>query len=81
MHPSALQIYEQKLLESGQVTKEDIDKLHDKVNRILNEEYMASKDYVPKRRDWLSAFWAGYKSPEQISRVRNTGCVVCVFQF
>lgn len=81
MHPSALQIYEQKLLESGQVTKEDIDKLHDKVNRILNEEYTASKDYVPKRRDWLSAFWTGYKSPEQISRVRNTGCVVCVFQF
>ncbi|KAE9450982.1 hypothetical protein C3L33_17148, partial [Rhododendron williamsianum] len=55
--PLSLQIYEQKLVESGQVTKEDIDKLHDKVNRILNEEYMASKDYVPKRRDWLSAFW------------------------
>ncbi|KAI8539943.1 hypothetical protein RHMOL_Rhmol09G0222300 [Rhododendron molle] len=65
-HPSALQIYEQKLLESGQVTKEDIDKLHDKVNRILNEEYMASKDYVPKRRDWLSAFWAGYKVKPEI---------------
>ncbi|KAG5533341.1 hypothetical protein RHGRI_027516 [Rhododendron griersonianum] len=30
-HPSALLIYEQKLLESGQVTKEDIDKLHDKL--------------------------------------------------
>ncbi|GFY83622.1 2-oxoglutarate dehydrogenase, E1 component [Actinidia rufa] len=72
-HPSALEIYEKKLLESGQVTKEDIDRMHNKVNTILNEEFLGSKDYVPKRRDWLSAYWTGYKSPEQISRVRNTG--------
>ncbi|CAL5404550.1 unnamed protein product [Camellia sinensis] len=72
-HPSALEIYEKKLLESGELTKEDIDKIHKKVNSILNEEFLASKDYVPKRRDWLSAYWLGFKSPEQISRVRNTG--------
>ncbi|THG02997.1 hypothetical protein TEA_023582 [Camellia sinensis var. sinensis] len=74
-HPSALEIYEKKLLESGELTKEDIDKIHEKVNSILNEEFLASKDYVPKRRDWLSAYWLGFKSPEQISRVRNTGRV------
>ncbi|KAL7184438.1 hypothetical protein ACSBR2_026569 [Camellia fascicularis] len=65
----------EKLLESGEVTKEDIDKIHKKVNSILNEEFLANKDYVPKRRDWLSAYWLGFKSPEQISRVRNTGAV------
>ncbi|GFQ08436.1 2-oxoglutarate dehydrogenase mitochondrial [Phtheirospermum japonicum] len=72
-HPSALQIYQNKLLESGQVTKEDIDKINSKVLSILNEEFLASKDYVPRRRDWLSAYWAGFKSPEQLSRIRNTG--------
>ncbi|KAI8031073.1 hypothetical protein LOK49_LG01G00647 [Camellia lanceoleosa] len=71
--PSALEIYQKKLLDSGQATKEDIDKIHKKVNTILNEEFLASKDYVPKRRDWLSAYWMGFKSPEQLSRVRNTG--------
>ncbi|KAI4353514.1 hypothetical protein L6164_002458 [Bauhinia variegata] len=72
-HPSALEIYQNKLLESGEVTQEDIDKINKKVSSILNEEFMASKEYVPKRRDWLSAYWSGFKSPEQVSRIRNTG--------
>lgn len=63
------------------MTKEDIEKINKKVSSILNEEFLASKDYVPKRRDWLSAYWSGFKSPEQISRIRNTGYVVCVCQF
>ncbi|KAF2318683.1 hypothetical protein GH714_010040 [Hevea brasiliensis] len=72
-HPSSLEIYRKKLLESGQVVEEDIQKIQEKVNSILNEEFLASKDYVPKRRDWLSSHWAGFKSPEQLSRIRNTG--------
>ncbi|KAJ7971304.1 putative 2-oxoglutarate dehydrogenase [Quillaja saponaria] len=72
-HPSALEIYQRKLLESGEVTQEDVHKIHKKVMSILNEEFLASKDYVPKRRDWLSAYWSGFKSPEQLSRIRNTG--------
>ncbi|CAI9260816.1 unnamed protein product [Lactuca saligna] len=72
-HPSALEIYQKKLLESGQSTKEDIDRMQNKVTTILNEEFMASKDYAQKKRDWLSAYWSGFKSPEQLSRIRNTG--------
>ncbi|XP_058109794.1 uncharacterized protein LOC131252997 [Magnolia sinica] len=72
-HPRAIDIYENQLQESGQITKEEIEKMHNKVNSILNEEFMNSKDYVPRRRDWLSAYWTGFKSPEQLSRVRNTG--------
>jgi hypothetical protein len=36
------------------VTQEDIDNTHKKVNLILNEEFLNRKDYVPHRRDWLS---------------------------
>ncbi|CAL9078358.1 unnamed protein product [Musa textilis] len=72
-HPSALEIYQNELLESGVISKEEIDSIRSKVTSILNEEFINSKDYVPKRRDWLSAFWTGFKSPEQISRIRNTG--------
>ncbi|KAF7820480.1 2-oxoglutarate dehydrogenase, mitochondrial-like [Senna tora] len=72
-HPSTLEIYEKKLLELGEVTQEDVDKIHKKITSILNEEFLASKEYVPKRRDWLSAYWSGFKSPEQLSRIRNTG--------
>ncbi|KAI9124562.1 hypothetical protein K1719_004484 [Acacia pycnantha] len=72
-HPSTLEIYQKKLLELGEVSQDDIDKIHKKITSILNEEFLASKDYVPKRRDWLSAYWSGFKSPEQVSRIRNTG--------
>lgn len=72
-HPSAIEIYKKQLLETGQVTKEVIDRMQNKVNSILNEEFKASKDYVPQKRDWLSNYWSGFKSPEQLSRIRNTG--------
>ncbi|KAJ0979483.1 hypothetical protein J5N97_014957 [Dioscorea zingiberensis] len=72
-HPSALEVYQRKLLESGQISKDNIERMHDKVDSILNEEFSNSKDYVPKKRDWLSADWAGFKSPEQISHIQNTG--------
>ncbi|KAG6483235.1 2-oxoglutarate dehydrogenase, mitochondrial-like [Zingiber officinale] len=72
-HPSSLSLYQKQLLESGQISKEDIERTQSKVTNILEEEFVNSKDYVPKRRDWLSAYWAGFKSPEQISRIRNTG--------
>ncbi|KAK7837834.1 2-oxoglutarate dehydrogenase [Quercus suber] len=74
-HPSALEIYQNKLLESGQVMKEDIDKIHNKVNTILNEEFLASKDYVPQRRDWLSSHWSGAvkKVYEQRAQMIETG--------
>lgn len=74
-HPSALEIYQKKLLESGHASQEDIDRIQNKVDTILNQELLASKDYLPKRRDWLSSHWTGFKSPEQLSRVRNTGYV------
>ncbi|KAK1434686.1 hypothetical protein QVD17_00435 [Tagetes erecta] len=72
-HPSALEIYQKQLLETGQVKKEDIDRIQNKVLSILNDEFVASKDYVTQRRDWLSNYWEGFKSPEQLSRIRNTG--------
>ncbi|XP_054785340.1 uncharacterized protein LOC129291823 isoform X1 [Prosopis cineraria] len=71
--PTALEIYEKKLLNLGVVEKEEIDVLYSKINTTLNGEFLASKDHVPDRRDWLSANWSGIKSPDQLSPIRNTG--------
>ncbi|CAL4975056.1 unnamed protein product [Urochloa decumbens] len=72
-HPSSLNLYEQKLLRTGEVSNEDLRTIHDKVNMFLNEEFAKSKDFVLNKRDWLSASWTGFKPPEQISRVFDTG--------
>ncbi|KAH9603415.1 hypothetical protein KSS87_022982 [Heliosperma pusillum] len=72
-HPSALEIYKKKVLENGELSKDEIDVIQKKVMTILNEEFEASKDHITSKRDWLSAYWLGFKSPEQLSRIRNTG--------
>ncbi|KAH9603701.1 hypothetical protein KSS87_007452 [Heliosperma pusillum] len=72
-HPSSLEIYKKKVLENGELSKEEIDEIQKKVMTILNEEFEASKSHVTNKRDWLSAYWLGFKSPEQLSRIRNTG--------
>lgn len=72
-HPNSLQIYEKKLAEQGLLTADEIKKTEERVFQILQEEFESSKDYVPQTRDWLAAYWAGFKGPEQLSRIRNTG--------
>lgn len=72
-HSPALDIYMTRLIEEKHLSQEEVSSLQDNVFKILNEEFNASKDYVPSTRDWLAAYWAGFKGPEQLSRIRNTG--------
>jgi 2-oxoglutarate dehydrogenase E1 component len=37
--------------------QEEIDAIYHKINTILNQEFEASKSYVPQQRDWLSSHW------------------------
>lgn len=45
----------------------------DTVMNELEKEFEKAKQYKPEMRDWLSSYWAGYNSPHQHSRIRNTG--------
>ncbi|GJT32602.1 2-oxoglutarate dehydrogenase, mitochondrial-like protein [Tanacetum coccineum] len=38
----------------------------------VNGGELEAGDYVTSKRDWLSAYWTGFKSPEQLLRIRNT---------
>lgn len=80
-HPPALEQYKVKLVQSGKMTEEEIQKMQDQVMSILNDEFNKSKDYIPKTRDWLAAYWSGFKGPEQLSRIRNTGYTIMTLAF
>ena len=43
------------------------------VQSILAHNFDTAKEYKAEARDWLSSFWAGFNSPSQLSRIRNTG--------
>lgn len=66
-------LYVDQLLKEGSVTEAEVKAIHDKVLSILDAEFAAAKDYKPKPSDWLASHWTGFKSPAQMSRIRNTG--------
>ena len=39
----------------------------------VQAEFENARDYKPEAKDWLSSYWAGFNSPNQIARIRNTG--------
>ncbi|BDA47181.1 2-oxoglutarate dehydrogenase, mitochondrial [Coccomyxa sp. Obi] len=65
--------YQKKLLEEGNVKEDDLKKLQGHVSSIMSSEFEAARQYKPEAKDWLSSYWAGYNSPSQMSRIRNTG--------
>lgn len=72
-HRSAHQQYAEKLVAEGTLTPDELKAVQDKVAATLEKEFEDSKDYVPKPRDWLASHWSGFKGPDQLSRIRDTG--------
>ena len=46
---------------------------HEMTSGRVQAEFENSRDYKPEAKDWLSSYWAGFNSPNQIARIRNTG--------
>lgn len=67
-----------RLIEEKHLSQEEVSGLQDNVFKILNEEFNNSKEYVPSTRDWLAAYWQGFKGPQQLSRIRNTGYALII---
>lgn len=70
---SAHDIYAEKLIAEGTLAKEEVDEIRAKIQKILSDDYEQAATYKPKFQDWLSSHWKGFMSPNQLSRIRNTG--------
>lgn len=79
-HTNSHHKYSRKLLDEGVINEEDLRNIHNKIQSILQEEFDAGKDFVPKDTDWLSSVWSGFMSPAQLSRIRNTGVSLGMLQ-
>ena len=72
-HKNPQQLYSDRLLSEGSVSKEQIKSIVDKVQKTLHDNFNSAKDYKPSVSEWLSSVWKGFMSPSQHSRIRNTG--------
>jgi 2-oxoglutarate dehydrogenase E1 component len=70
---SILEVFSEKLIAEGTITKQKLDEMSGNVNSALSEKFEASKTYKGKSGDWLSSRWTGFKSSGQHSEIKSTG--------
>jgi 2-oxoglutarate dehydrogenase E1 component len=72
-HPDTMAIYEKRLLKEGVATAGELNDIKAAVLKSYEDDFAAAKTWVSSATDWLSSRWAGFKSPRQQSRIRQTG--------
>ena len=79
-HPTVVEIYSEKLLDSGEVTRPEVDNMRARFRAHLDEEFKASDAYRPNKADWLDGRWAGLGHAEDEARRGNTGVDINVLK-
>ena len=62
-HPTTLNVYANKLIENGVVTKSEFDNMKQDFKNLLEEQFKTAKSYKPKL-EWYEGVWSRYK-PEK----------------
>ena len=58
-HPTTCQIYADRLIDEGLVSREEVDHQEEEFRSYLEGEYEAAHDYRPNKADWLDGAWTG----------------------
>jgi 2-oxoglutarate dehydrogenase E1 component len=72
-HPRVSEIYSNKLIEEGLLTREDVDRVQADFRAMLEEEFAAGESYRPNRADWLDGRWSHIGFAEEGARRGQTG--------
>ena len=62
-HPTALNVYGNKLIKEGTITKEEFHKMKIEFKNLLDEQFKTAKNYKPKL-EWYEGVWSRFK-PER----------------
>jgi len=62
-HPSTVNIYADKLISAGTITKDEFDKTKKEFKNLLEEQFKTAKSYKPKL-EWFEGVWSRFK-PER----------------
>jgi 2-oxoglutarate dehydrogenase E1 component len=72
-HPSVVQVYSQRLVDEGLLTRAEVDGMQAGFRDYLEEEFAASDAYHPNRADWLDGKWSGIGHADEGARRGVTG--------
>jgi 2-oxoglutarate dehydrogenase E1 component len=72
-HPGVVDVYANRLVEEGLLTREEIDRMQADFRNFLEGEFSAGEAYRPNRADWLDGKWSGIGHAEEGARRGVTG--------
>jgi len=72
-HPGVVDVYANRLVEEGLLSREEIDHMQADFRNFLEEELSAGEAYRPNRADWLDGKWSGIGHAEEGARRGVTG--------
>ena len=72
-HPGVVEVYSNRLVEEGLLTREEVDRMQADFRNFLEEEFAAGEAYRPNRADWLDGKWSGIGHAEEGARRGVTG--------
>ncbi|MBP0577676.1 2-oxoglutarate dehydrogenase E1 component [Labrys sp. LIt4] len=61
-HPGVVELYSNRLIETGVVTAGEVEKMKADWRARLEAEYEAGQAYKPNKADWLDGQWAGLRA-------------------
>jgi len=71
-HETALNIYANKLVKEGTITKEEFNSMKMQFKNLLQEQFKTAKEYKPKL-EWYAGVWSRYKPERGKDRRGVTG--------
>ncbi len=71
-HPSTLEIYSERLINEGVVSRGEVDEWNEDFNRFLDTEFDAGKSFRANKADWLDGIWSGFSLPDDDDRRGKT---------
>ena len=73
-HPNVLKIYQDRLIAEGVVTKEEVQAVIDKYDRICEEAFKkAGEETKVYNKHWLDSPWSGFFEGKDPLKVKDTG--------
>ena len=71
-HPTTLQVYSDRLVSEGLMTREEVDARLAAFRKELDGEFEASNNFRPNKADWLDGRWSGFGRAEGEARRGET---------
>ncbi len=72
-HPTAVQLYTERLIDEGVVTAEGVETTRGEFRAFLDAELAAAESFKPNKADWLDGRWSGVGLADGDERRGNTG--------